>query len=119
MINNLYAWYSQFPFPEYQPDGKVPTSVADSVLCHVSVTTWVKESGFKEGDPMKKKRCGGLTADVAKFTVQMMNDHADNAFAAAFKPAAVVEGCMSCHKEDTIGKDNCTTCHAENEDPHW
>ncbi len=119
MINNLYAWYSQEEHPNYQPEGQVVTSVSDSVLCHVSVSTWLAASGVDESDPLKKKRCGGLTADVVKLTVEMMNNHADGNFAAMFAPAATVDGCMSCHKEDTVGKDDCSICHEEKEVEHW
>ncbi len=117
LVNNLMAWYQQFPFPEYQPAGmNLPTTVAGSTLCHISVTKWLEVNGGKHGDPPRKERCGGLTADVAKFTVEMLNELADKqAFTVIFKPAAAVSACKTCHADDTIGKDDCTTCHG---DPH-
>jgi hypothetical protein len=122
MVNELMAWYKEFPFPEFQPKGlNLPGFAVNSSLCHVSVTTWMKESGFgPRSAPERSERCGGLTGDVCKFTVQMLNKYYDNAFAGGeFKPAAVVGECMACHGEKVPpyahGKESCVECHG---DPH-
>jgi hypothetical protein len=115
LSNELFAWYSQCEFPAYQPDMALPTTVADSVLCHVSITKFMGEAGVVRASKERKARCGGLTSDVAMFTVKMLNDEADGVFTPKYKPAAVVGECMSCHSTDSHGKDNCTPCH---DDPH-
>jgi hypothetical protein len=122
LINELMAWYKEFPFPEYQPAGmNIPTTVANSSLCHVSVTKWQHATGLDRDSAERKERCGGLTADVAKFTVEMLNKVADTgAFEGKFKPAAVVGECMTCHSKFTHGKESCTDCHGESyTEPHF
>ena len=113
LVNELMAWYQQAPFPMYQPDGEVLQTVADSTLCHVSVTKWHHASGHDKQSDEKKWRCGGLSADVAKFTVQMLNDYADGTFESQYSPAAIVGECQACHSPLTQGKDNCVMCHTD------
>lgn len=128
MVNELMAWYTQFPFPEYQPAKLNLVRVAvGSPLCHVSVTTWANKQGVGAGSPEKKQRCAGLSADVVKKTIQMLDAYAaTGTFAAVYKPAPIVATCMGCHEEEppyTEGKDNCLRCHGSTlknmeEDPH-
>ncbi len=119
MINELMAWYKDTPFPIYQPKGmNLPTTVADSSLCHVSVTKFMQLMDIPRDSPERKERCGGLTADVAKFTVAMLNDFADQKLnTGVFKPSAPVGECMTCHSKMSYahGKENCVSCHG---DPH-
>lgn len=99
----------------YKTEFTLPTTVADSTLCHVSVTKFMDAAGVARATPERKARCGALTADVAKFTVELLNAQADGTFVSKYKPAAVVGACMSCHSTDSHGKENCTPCHG---DPH-
>ena len=115
MTNELLAWYQQCEFPIYQPDIKNPTTVANSVLCHQSVTKFMSEAKVVRASDERKARCGGLTSDVSRFTVQMLNDFADGKFESKYKPAASVAACMSCHSTDSHGKEDCLPCHG---DPH-
>lgn len=116
LVNELLSWYCQFPFPEYQPaNHNLITTVSESTLCHVSVTKFMQATGFKRSDPERGERCAGLTADVAKFTVQLLNAQADGTFTSIYKPAAAVGECMKCHSNDSHGKENCLPCHG---DPH-
>ncbi|MDH3787865.1 MAG: amidohydrolase family protein [Xanthomonadales bacterium] len=62
ITNELMAWYGVTPFPsgtanryasnreylvrEYKPDAVLPTTVSNSPLCHVSVNTWCRATGF-------------------------------------------------------------------------
>jgi hypothetical protein len=118
MINELMAWYIQFPFPEYQPAGlnlvKVPVG---STLCHISVSTWCNAEGVSvsASSKEKKERCAGLTSDVVKKTVQMLNSFAETGtFAAVHKPDPIVATCMGCHTDAapfTQTKENCMSCH--------
>ncbi len=112
MVNELMGWFRVHAFPEYQPAGlDLPQVVADSSLCHVQVTTWSHETGFGTGSEERSERCGGASADVAKFVAQMLNDYADDVFEPQYEPAAVVGECMECHSELTRGKETCTACH--------
>jgi hypothetical protein len=121
MVNELMAWYKEFPFPEYQPKGEnLPGVAVNSSLCHVSVTKWMDETGFgPRSAPERGERCAGLTADVTKYTAQMLNNYMDNTFTSELKPSAAVGECMACHNEAVKpyahGKEDCTSCHGE---PH-
>ncbi|MDW7673140.1 MAG: C-GCAxxG-C-C family protein [Bacillota bacterium] len=121
LINELMAFYKDAAFPQFQPKGlNVATTVANSNLCHVSVTTWMQATGLPRTAPERSERCAGVTADVCKFTVEMLNKYMDKAFVSEFKPAAVVGECMSCHDSTknispAYGKEDCTSCH---DDPH-
>ncbi len=119
LINELMAWYKDFPFPEYAGDGQeLPTTVADSSLCHVSVTKWMQVMNVPRSDPQRSERCGRLTADVTKYTVEMLNKLADTgSFEGVHKPSASVGECMTCHDKMVYahGKESCIACHG---DPH-
>lgn len=118
MVNELMAWYIQFPFPEYQPAGLNLARIAvGSTLCHISVSTWcnAKGVGVSAGSKEKKQRCAGLSADVTRKTVQMLNAYADTGtFKPEHKPNENVATCMGCHTDNgpfTQGKENCLSCH--------
>lgn len=119
MINELMAWYKDTPFPIYQPAGmNLPTTVADSSLCHVSVTKFMQKMNIPRNSPERKERCGGLTADVAKFTVALLNDFSDQKLnTGVYQPSGPVGECMACHNnfEWAHGKENCVLCHGK---PH-
>ena len=123
MVDELFAWFQGFAFPEYQPEGEdFPRVVGNSSLCHVQVTKWLKEAGYRQDSPERSMRCGGASADVAKFTVEMLNSYADLAFEAVHKPVPIVGECMACHGgggfSDTRAKEDCTECHGNLPDPH-
>lgn len=117
LVNELMAWYKDFPFPEYQPAGlNLPTTVAKSSLCHVSVTKWMRLTGLPRSAPERSERCAGLSADVAKFTANMLNQLFESGdYNPAFKPADTVGECMTCHSGNAHGKESCVECHG---DPH-
>ena len=74
IIGDLIRWYKNNPFPAYQPAKLgLPTSVANSDLCRDSINGWLKVAGVTLDDPKRKERCGGLTADVAAKTVELLN----------------------------------------------
>ena len=51
IINEVYGWYGVTALPDYTPVkpkfATIQKSVADSQLCHQSVTKWCDASGFK------------------------------------------------------------------------
>jgi putative redox-active protein with C_GCAxxG_C_C motif len=61
LIRELFSWYEQEGLPNYRPKKpkfEIETSVAQSSLCHVSVTRWCKATGLKSFSPERAERCG-------------------------------------------------------------
>jgi hypothetical protein len=138
ITNELMAWYGTTAFPSetanryaanheylvetYKTDAVLPTTVSNSPLCHVSVNTWCKSTGFASGSPQRAERCARLTGDVAAKAAQLLNDHVRGSL--VFGEFEKSE-CSSCHfmgenfesGQFIIGKgNNCTDCHGA--DPH-
>ena len=138
IINELMAWYGTTPFPsdtanqyasrheylvkEYKTDQVLPTTVSGSPLCHVSVNTWCRETGFASGSKQRAERCARLTGDVAAKAAELLNAHALGKFERS--DFETIE-CTDCHfmgenyesGQFIIGKgSNCDDCHGE--DPH-
>lgn len=124
LVEELFNWANTFEFPQYMPpagqagkaEGKLPTSVSGSPLCHISVSNWCKASGYRAESKERSERCGRLTADVAGKTAELINAYYSKTFVAAHKPAESVGECMTCHGkggtlENTRGKMDCIQCH--------
>ena len=73
IVSDLSRWYKTAEFPMYQPGTQNPTSVADSVLCSDSVLKFMDVAGVEHGSAERKERCAGLTGDVAKKTIELLN----------------------------------------------
>lgn len=71
--DELFAWYREHSFPEYQPEFKSITTVAHSVNCVDSVGTYMAATGLKMADPERKARCAAVTAEVAVKTISLLN----------------------------------------------
>jgi hypothetical protein len=124
ITNELMAWYGVTPFPSKiaNREDALPTTVSNSPLCHVSVNTWCRASGFASGSPQRAERCARLTGDVAAKAAQLLNAHTSGELVTGeFEKS----GCSSCHfmgenyesGQFIIGKgSNCTDCHGV--DPH-
>lgn len=138
ITNELMAWYGTTPFPsdianryasnreylveQYKSDAVLPTTISQSPLCHVSVNTWCRASGFASGSPQRAERCARLTGDVAARAAELLNAHfAGTLVTGEFEKSE----CSSCHfmgenfesGQFIIGKgNNCTDCHGS--DPH-
>lgn len=127
MVNDLYRWYEQTAFPIYNPGpaakgfvGDLPTSIANSPLCHISVSKWCYETGIPEKSKERSERCARITADVAKKAVEIMNAKITGAFVKEYANPDSVKTCNSCHgagKESPIskGKMDCAPCHSGSE----
>jgi len=118
LIAELFSWYEATELPTYRPNGAggaspIGTSVARSVLCHVSAGEWCRSTGHESDSPERKERCRRLTADVARKSVELLNAH----LRAPCKFAGLspeVKSCLSCHDKelhDTVGKMQCAACH--------
>ncbi len=130
VINDLYAWYQYTPLPNYVPKNPVksnlnpfPKSKAESPLCHVSVTKWCKETGYKAFSAERAERCGRLTADVAKKLVEILNAVKEGSYTPQYSLDEVTMKCRGCHckgstLEDTRGKMACFLCHTDSGAKH-
>lgn len=128
LVAELFLWYEQTLLPVYSPaepglDVEIPKSISDSVLCHASATFWCKVAGQKESSKPRKERCRRLTADVARKTVEILNDYQRDRFAATCQASEEVKECQSCHgkgseKENSKGAMSCTSCHFSHTDVH-
>ena len=121
LIAGLFLWYEQTKLPAYVPPKSVlnmemPTSVSNSILCHVSISRWCAASGHKAFDDKRNERCCRLTADVARKTIEILNANFIGKYRA---DAALSEGdkaCHSCHTKgselsNTRGNMSCGGCH--------
>lgn len=123
IINELYSWYATEALPNYKP--KTPkfdiiSSVAESQLCHASVTKWCDKSGFKALSPERAERCAWVTASVAKYTVELLNAQADTTFKIAHPIPTAVTECLSCHGKGGVvenvhmsNNNSCFSCHED------
>lgn len=120
--NELIGWYTLFPFPSDKHDAysKIPkqvTTVANSPLCHASVSIWCDKAGAKVNSEEKKERCAKLTGDTAAYAAELLNQALEGKFTPGFRVSEEYAHCMTCHqgKESKLdneqGKMNCVTCH--------
>jgi hypothetical protein len=116
--NELIGWYTTTSFPTWVPAkpaksslSPFPTSVANSPLCHASISQWFTKSGFNTSSPEFGERCARLTAEVTKKAVLLLNANYASQFEAKFVPAASIQICSSCHATNQLGKQECVVCH--------
>ena len=121
--NALEGWVPCHPDYENcscdgEPLPEVVTSVSDSPLCHISVSTWAAAQGVLVTDPLKKVRCGRLVADIAYKATLLLNDYFLNQQRPpAWQPAEEYADCYMCHTpgSETVpsqnSKMNCVECH--------
>jgi hypothetical protein len=118
---DLIHWYEQTALPTFVPatphnDVEVPTSIAGSNLCHVSVSNWTKVSGANEGTPERAERCARLCGSMAEKLVTMLNDYFAGTFVAANPLSAEAQACRGCHDKggivgNTRANMDCMSCH--------
>lgn len=76
ITKDLFAWYCSTNLPIYQPEAEAPVqTVAPSVNCVDSITKFMTAANVERGDIIRKRRCGGLSGDVARRTVELLNAH--------------------------------------------
>lgn len=77
VLAELMSWYRSAELPIYQPEEDAPAhTVANSVNCVDSVGTFMSAAGITDmADPIRRRRCAGVTADVAKKAVELLNAH--------------------------------------------
>ncbi|PKK40376.1 Split-Soret cytochrome c [Clostridiaceae bacterium JG1575] len=77
LIAELFNWYKDFSFPEYQPEyeGQLKKTVAESYLCSDSVGKFMHEMNVGYKDPIRKARCAGTAADTTRKMVEILNKY--------------------------------------------
>ncbi len=129
MVAELFRWYEKTAFPMFDPGeaakgvkGALPTSVSNSVLCHVSVSRWAYTTGLGASSKERSERCGRITADCSMKAIEILNNKLDLGLdwkGAMPKQESVVQ-CTTCHGKgkmtDTLkGNMGCDACHAGSE----
>lgn len=95
----LFKWYTSTPIPSYQPEVTLPaTSVAPSVNCADSLSNFQKVANIPADDSRNRNRCGGLTADVARKTAELLNIHFGYMAAPAEEETAPVEETLAANE---------------------
>jgi hypothetical protein len=120
LIDALFSYYQDTKLPQYVPKNpaskmEIPAVKTGSVLCHPSVSAWIKQAKVSAYSDERKERCRRLSADMAHKTVELLNA----SFAGtAVKPANLGDkttGCLSCHGKDgalaDVSTKSCTGCH--------
>lgn len=80
---------------------KIGQSIANSILCHTSVSHWSSASQYGSHHAAKAERCAQITAEVAFKTVEFLNMSLAGTLAA--------DDTIEMHAE---GNDSCNSCHA-------
>lgn len=76
ITKQLFAWYTSTKLPIYQPEGAAPVqTVSTTVNCVDSVTIFMNAANVERKDPIRKRRCGGVSGDVARKTAELLNIH--------------------------------------------
>lgn len=130
LVTKVFHWYETTQLPLYgaaSTEKDNVTSASGSTLCHISMTKWCKAAGKSPFSTERKNRCARLTADTARKTVELLNEHFSVSKKTTKKASSKNQpSCAPCHtvniqsgKLSKISKVkvkmNCTTCHA---DPH-
>lgn len=129
IINDLFQWYCNYPFPSRDHDAyanytRVKTTVANAPLCHTSVSNWCFTTKNKTSSAQKKDRCAKVAGDVAGKTAELLNI----LFAGGYVPGFVQPDptCSGCHVGPTSTYDNvqmkstCTVeCHTSKTSGHY
>ncbi len=71
--NEMYTWYENHEFPQYQPVVESLFSVSNSIQCSDSVGNWMAVSGKEFSSPERAARCAGLSAEVAAKVVELLD----------------------------------------------
>lgn len=135
MAQALMDWYSatEFPSTRYDHLSKSPNqvkSLADSPLCHISVTQWSIKAGAEVTSKEKYERCAKTAADTVFTTVGYLNKYADgHGIADNFKPDHEMKVCLTCHGVESYftgykdsnnnqqGRLKCSGCHSNHMAP--
>ena len=120
LIDALYSWYQDRKLPAYAPQkpffpGDLPALKPSSVLCHPSVSTWIKQAKVSFYSKEREERCTRLSADTARKTVELLNANFVGTVTKPFDLGKQTSDCLSCHgkggaRADVLIK-SCSGCH--------
>lgn len=76
VVRDLFNWYKVAELPIYQPENLGLThTVAGTTLCEESCEIYKEaEGGIEHGSDERKARCAGVTADVVRKTIELLNE---------------------------------------------
>lgn len=120
LIDELYVWFERTSLPNFVPENpkfEIEGAVANSILCHVSITSWTKVSGKGAFSPERSDRCGQLAASVAVKVTELLNAQAAGEFVPAYPISEETQECRGCHTqkasylENSQSKMDCFACH--------
>ncbi len=111
MGSELMQHYASTAMPTFVPKqpkiaSKIPQTVSDSPLCHLSVGKWMKASKKDLGSPERKDRCARLTASMAAQLVTLLNQWKDGKY--------VTKGVVPAKSYGIQTQHNCNDCHGTN-----
>lgn len=109
---DLMQWYSETALPTFTPkepkiSAKLPTTISESPLCHISVGKWMKAANKDLKSPERKDRCARVAASTAYRLVELLNAWKDGTYEPTSDFNAAKEhgitgqfNCMECHGND-------------------
>ncbi|WP_022852416.1 C-GCAxxG-C-C family protein [Thermodesulfatator atlanticus] len=112
MGSEIMEWYCEANMPVYVPKkpkvpvDKIPHTVSNSPLCHVSVGKWMKKANKPLGSPERRDRCARVTASVAYHLVELLNKWKDGKYE--------TEGEFPSGDYSIPAQHNCEECHGDN-----
>jgi len=111
IINDVIAYYASENLPKYKPANPKAEiknqSIADTPICHISVGKWMNKEGVKFFGIERKERCARLSADIAMYTAQLLNEWADGTYKPRNEPLA------NALDNQITSQNNCGECHGD------
>ncbi|MGI9354614.1 MAG: hypothetical protein ACR2PF_05590 [Rhizobiaceae bacterium] len=135
MTQALMDWYADFEFPSSRFDhmSQEPGQVrvlADSPLCHISVSQWSLTAGVEIDSRSKYERCAKTAGEVVFTTVGYLNKYFEGGgIEDNFDPDFEMRVCLSCHAAESYftgytssannqqGRMECSNCHSSHMAP--
>mgnify|MGYP005852166595 CR=1 FL=1 len=119
LIDDVFNFYMYTSLPDQRPktaNEDITPSIADSILCHISISHWTSVSKAKAFSKTRSKRCAQLAGSITRRCVEALNAQLAGNFKSTATIPAVVAECRACHDrggemENTRGKQDCLACH--------
>ncbi|GLI53263.1 MULTISPECIES: C-GCAxxG-C-C family (seleno)protein [Thermodesulfovibrio] len=121
IIQDVFRFYEQEALPKYIPEKpklnmQMKATVANSPICHISVSKWCAVTKFKAASKERDERCARITADCVLYALKLLEAEYKGSFKGAYPIKAKTKTCMDCHdKKDALnntkGNMECGTCH--------
>jgi hypothetical protein len=127
LIDELFFWYENAELPIFLPKKPffsvdLPGVKTNSVLCHPSVSAWIKQAKVSFYSKERRERCTRLSADTARKTVEILNSSFTGTVTKHFKLGEKTSDCLSCHGKTGVQADvmikSCTGCHFPSKNQH-